>query len=85
MEFVESEAGDFYYKSFYENGNIDKEGKFGKKDKNGLWKSYDINGSLVSEEQYLNGVNVDTFKRYFRSGELETIYKFNKEGGIDGS
>lgn len=77
-------AGDFYYKSFYENGNIDKEGKFGKKDKNGLWKSYDINGSLVSEEQYLNGVNVDTFKRYFRSGELETIYKFNKEGGIDG-
>jgi len=77
-------GGDFYFESFYDNGNPDQEGIYGKKDKNGIWKKYDRNGNLLYEEEYKDGVPIGEYKKYFINGQIETKFSYNEDGEVDG-
>ena len=44
-----------YYKSYYENGRMWKEGNYKSGIKNGKWVEYDENGNTLREGKYKNG------------------------------
>lgn len=80
----ERKTGDFLFKSIHPNGNTESEGYYGKKEHNGKWMTYDINGNLFIEREYENGVNKGTHKRYYSNGKIEIQYDYNKEGNAHG-
>ena len=42
--------------SYYSNGNINSEGRYRQRKKEGIWKFYDKSGNLVVTEEYKNGI-----------------------------
>lgn len=78
-------GGDFYFKAYNEYGILIREGVYGKKDANGLWKYYYANSGVLKEEKsFKDGVSTGTYKKYFLNGDLETTYEYNEEGNYDG-
>ncbi len=77
-------GGDFYYKSYFFNGNLSMEGIYGKKEKEGVWKTYNINGNLVVEEEFKNGKAIGEYKKYYPNKELEITYSFDEDGNSSG-
>jgi uncharacterized protein len=66
------------YKSYYRNGKVDETGMYKKNgDKDGVWKEYYSNGTLLSEESFSDGKWDGSSKYYNEDGKMieEYIYK----------
>lgn len=74
------ENGNGPYKSFSE-GKITSEGQYKNGHEQGLWKSYETDGSISSKDYYTNGDRDSAFS--YSSKVLRTVvrYKDNKENG----
>lgn len=57
---------------YYPNGNKKREGKIKEGDMDGLWKSYNINGYLYSEENYTAGKYNGKTTFYHENGKIES-------------
>ncbi len=79
--------GKFYFKGLHYNGNISREGEYGKKFSSGEWKYYDINGILESRQNYINGQQQGKATRYYPDGSIDQIseYKDDNRDGYYGS
>lgn len=79
--------GKFYFKGLSYNGNISREGEYGKKFNQGKWKFYDINGILKSEENYDEGKQIGTETHYYIDGTIDVImeYEDDAKNGYYGS
>ena len=55
-----------YYKSYYENGQMWKEGNYKSGIKNGKWVEYDENENTLSEKSYRDGKIDGLWVRYTR-------------------
>ena len=68
---------------YYENEIIEAEGKFNKNDKVGLWKYYNQNGLIKTEENYVyknkKSVKEGLFKYYYPSGKLKNSNNYEKD------
>ena len=69
---------DFFYKAFYDNGKLMKEGFIINKLEDGEWKYYFENGSISSIGHFQNGVRIGTFTKYYDSGQIEQEGKILK-------
>ncbi len=79
--------GKFYFKGLNYNGNISREGEYGKKFSQGEWKDYDINGVLESTQNYKDGQQQGIATRYYPDGSIDNIaeYKDDNKNGYYGS
>ena len=91
---VENEKGEKVVRSFYTGGKTKSEMTLKDGKQTGPARSYDENGALLLELQYVNGKRDGLSKRYFAGGKQvsqTTEYKANKMNGmqvryrIDGS
>ena len=58
------------WKYYYENGQLQKEGRYLHWEKDGEWKVYHDNGKLLREEKFVNGEEEGTWKNYHENGQL---------------
>ncbi len=68
------EDGIFNFKSFFPDGTVKLEGKYIKGAKNGPWKGYNIFGSLLTEENWVNGYRSGVQKVFYSNGNPKLIY-----------
>lgn len=69
VNYLENESG--YAKIYYDNGNLGAEGKYINRNiKEGLWKFYGVDGKLVVEINYTNGVPNGKELKYWRNGNV---------------
>lgn len=73
-----------YVKMFYQNGQLMATGKYSGQQKDSAWYYYsEIDGTLVSEEHYSEGVGEGIWKSYYPSGQVAEEYTYvggKKEG-----
>jgi antitoxin component YwqK of YwqJK toxin-antitoxin module len=71
FDFFKSNKKDKLFKTYYENGQLEKEGakKDGKQE--GLWKTYHENGQLELEENFKDGERDGLCKYYHENGQLK--------------
>ena len=67
-------------KTYYENGNLEKEGNYTNGKEEGLWKSYHENEQLDYEFNYKNGIKHGLIKTYDKNGHLD--YESNYKNGV---
>src|SRR5438874_5790605 len=48
--------------------------------KQGLWKHYYTNDTLLSESNFRNGKRTGSFKTYYKSGKIQSDLKFRNTG-----
>ena len=73
-----------YVKMFYQGGQLMAAGKYTGQQKDSSWTFYsELDGTLVSEEQYAGGSAAGTWKSYYPSGQVAEEYAYvngKKEG-----
>ncbi len=62
---------DYFFRAYYENGELMKEGKFVNYKEQGEWKYYYETGRMSSKGNFENGNRKGEFTRYYDTGELE--------------
>lgn len=62
---------DYYYRSYYQNGNLMKEGRMLDHKEQDEWKYYYESGKLSSTGNFKSGMRTGPFVRYYESGETE--------------
>jgi antitoxin component YwqK of YwqJK toxin-antitoxin module/Tfp pilus assembly protein PilF len=67
---------------FYPNGNKKREGKIKGGDMDGLWKSYNINGYLYSEENYTAGKRNGKTTYYHENGKIESETEYENGDAV---
>ncbi len=72
-------SGNFDFEGYYANGNKRSAGKYGKEDKQGEWKFFDINGNLESVSNYVDGKAVGDCKKYFTNGKVSELMKYAED------
>ena len=69
------------WKYYFEDGKLSTIGTYNKKGaKDGVWKDYDENGTLISEDSYVDGKMEGASKNYHDNGKIyeEYVYRRNK-------
>lgn len=69
---------------FHHNGKIMSEGFYRQKNKDSLWKYFDIESTLLKEEFYKNNQNEGVWKVYYDNGNVaeEVQWHLGKRNGI---
>ena len=63
-----------FWRHFYENGKLKREGRLKNGKNDGLWKGYYENGELMEEGNFKIGKKVGSWKYYNQEGQLKTKY-----------
>ena len=76
------------WKDFYFNGNLQKEGTYRDDKKNGFFKEYTINGSLLNTDKFINGelqkdvpelTKLDMKTEYYEGGNIKYFGGYKNE------
>jgi len=83
VNYDENESG--YAKIYYDDGKLGAEGNYINRNvKDGLWKFYGVDGKLIIEINYKNGILNGKESKYWRNGNLmeEKNWKDGKQEGL---
>lgn len=82
---LKSELPDGYYEVYYDEDKtqLKYEGEIQSEKKEGLWKKYNSDGTLVVEYHYSEGQFNGDFKEYYQNGQLKFQANF-KDGFPEG-
>lgn len=67
-----------YHTFYYSNGTKKEEGCFQKKNKEGLWRTYNENGILTFEWTYHRNVKDGPYRAFYKNGSIKAIGKYVK-------
>jgi antitoxin component YwqK of YwqJK toxin-antitoxin module len=82
---AQNKTGDscIYKKILYSNGKTMEEGCLKNEKKDGLWKEYEIDGTLKVQWMYANGKKNGEYKSFYPSGKVQAI-GYYKNGNVIG-
>lgn len=81
FQVIENKDGSFikdgYYKTWFENGQIESQGDYSNNKKTGIWKTWFDNGQIEMECSYKEDSLDGDFKKWFENNKVKATGKMN--------